>query len=196
MCSWCYAFGPVLKQLRVSLPADMGFARLLGGLAPDTDAPMPAAMQQTLQATWKHIEDSVPGTRFNHDFWTLNQPRRSTWPACRAVIAARNLNPDCEEAMIEAIQHAYYCKARNPSNHDILIDLADEVGLPRKAFSGLLDARSTRQILADEISQTQTMGVRSFPSLVLNDAGSHWPIAVDYRSSDSIIKQIGVILDE
>jgi protein-disulfide isomerase-like protein with CxxC motif len=56
------------------------------------------------------------GTEFNFDFWTKCQPRRDTYKACRAVIAASQQN--AEEAMIEAIQKAYYLRAMNPSEHD------------------------------------------------------------------------------
>ena len=60
----------------------------VGGLAPDSDEPMPLDMQQFLQQTWHRIEQQL-GTKFNHDFWHTAQPRRSTYPACRAVLVAK-----------------------------------------------------------------------------------------------------------
>jgi hypothetical protein len=35
----------------------------------------------------RRIERSVPGTKFNFEFWSRCRPRRATYPACRAVIA-------------------------------------------------------------------------------------------------------------
>jgi putative protein-disulfide isomerase len=55
-------------------------------------------------------------------------PRRSTYAACRAVIAARRQNPGYEEKMILAIQQAYYLEARNPADSHTLIELASEIG--------------------------------------------------------------------
>jgi len=69
---------------------------------------MPESMQQGLQQTWKQIAEVIPGTEFNFAFWTDNAPRRSTWPSCRAVIAARRQSRDFERPMIKAIQRAYY----------------------------------------------------------------------------------------
>jgi len=66
MCSWCYAFKPVLEQLRQQLKKHysdtLRFENLLGGLAADTQSPMPAQMRQQLRATWQHIEKKGSGS--------------------------------------------------------------------------------------------------------------------------------------
>ena len=80
MCSWCYGFAPALAALRAGLPPDLGYRRLLGGLAPDCAEAMPEAMRLQLQETWRRIEGRIPGIRFNYDFWTRCTPRRSTYP--------------------------------------------------------------------------------------------------------------------
>ncbi|MGH8568578.1 MAG: DsbA family protein, partial [Gammaproteobacteria bacterium] len=108
MCSWCWAFGPTWREIRARLPSGIATGRVLGGLAPDTREPMPEAMRQYIRGTWRRIEREVPGTRFNFGFWNRCRPRRSTYPACRAVIAAISRGPEFEEPMIEAIQRAYY----------------------------------------------------------------------------------------
>ncbi len=105
------------------LPENVIAQRILGGLAPDTDQPMPLEMQTKLKGIWQKIQQVVPGTEFNFDFWEKCSPRRSTYQACRAVIAARNQDPANEEAMILAIQHAYYLEAKNPADLSTLIEL-------------------------------------------------------------------------
>src|SRR5699024_11311640 len=60
MCSWCWAYRPTLANLRQQLaPLPVRFAQLLGGLAPDSNAPMPAAMQAKLQHIWRTLEQQV-----------------------------------------------------------------------------------------------------------------------------------------
>ncbi len=71
-------------------------------------------LQQKIQQTWRRIEQTVPNMKFNYDFWMINTPVRSTYPACRAVLAARQQGADFEDKMIGAIQTAYYQKAKNP----------------------------------------------------------------------------------
>ena len=68
MCSWCWAFRPVWVALCAQLPADVAVRRVVGGLAPDSDAPMPPEMRLKLQDVWRTIQARVPGTRFNFSF--------------------------------------------------------------------------------------------------------------------------------
>ena len=60
----------------------------LGGLAPDSDVPMADEMQTMLQQIWSRIHQQL-GTEFNFEFWKNCQPKRSTYPACRAILVAR-----------------------------------------------------------------------------------------------------------
>jgi putative protein-disulfide isomerase len=151
---------------------------------------MPKEMQQYLQKTWKTIEVTIPGTRFNHDFWTLCQPRRSTWPACRAVIAARQQGPEYDLAMTSAIQQGYYLQAINPSDDSTLIGFAEELGLDTGAFSDRLNAEATRQKLEQEMMVARRLGVQGFPSLVLLQGKSAIPVRINYTEVDAMLDSI------
>jgi putative protein-disulfide isomerase len=193
MCSWCYGFAPALAGLLAGLPPEVQYRRLLGGLAPDSADPMPEAMRASLQETWRRIERRIPGIRFNFDFWTRCTPRRSTYPACRAVVAARAQDPTLDEAMTQAIQRAYYREARNPSDRETLIALAGEIGADPAVFAAALDAPATHVEFSDDLALTQALGVTSFPSLVLDCDGSRWPIPVDYTDPGAMLTMIGLL---
>jgi putative protein-disulfide isomerase len=180
MCSWCWGFRPVFGKLRDSLSDQVVLRSLLGGLAPDSDQPMPREMCEHLQRTWQQIAEHIPGTRFNFDFWKHCQPRRSTWPACRAVIAARTLDPRLEGDMVLAIQRAYYLEARNPSDRETLIELAADIGIDEQRFGAQLDVAATQAALLEEIKQVRELGVSGFPGLRLVTAGSVETIKIDY----------------
>jgi putative protein-disulfide isomerase len=190
MCSWCWGFRPTLDRLLAELPEHIRVMRLLGGLAPDSDRPMPADMRAFLQQTWRRIEARIPGTELNHDFWTQCEPRRSTYPACRAVIAARRQDPALDQAMTYAIQRAYYTQARNPSERETLIALAGEIGADAALFAETLDAPETRAELEGEIARARAMGVDSFPSLVLELDGYRWQVPVDYLDAGAMLATI------
>jgi len=195
MCSWCWGFRPALAQLRSLLPPEVAFARLLGGLAPDSEQPMPEAMQSKLQDTWRRIQQRIPGSEFNFDFWRDCRPRRSTYPACRAVIAARQLDAQCEDAMILAIQQAYYLRAMNPSDADTLVQLASELGLDRDAFARLLRNEQVEQQLQDEIARARAIGAHSFPSLVLQTGpASYWPVGVQYTDPQGMLDTVKTLI--
>lgn len=193
MCSWCWGFKPVLRQLTQQLPEDVRLEYVLGGLAADTDQPMPAEMQQRIAATWKHIQQAIPGTEFNFDFWTKCQPRRSTYIACRAVIVAQQLQSDQGLAMLDAIQRAYYLQARNPSDANTLISLAEQLGLDTEQFEQQLNAEPTQQALQRQIDFSRGIGADSFPSLYLLHKQHYHPIVLDYNHADLILEHINSV---
>jgi putative protein-disulfide isomerase len=190
MCSWCWAFRPAWLRLQQGLPPLVRLQPLLGGLAPDDDLPMAPELQLHLQATWRRIQQRVPGTQFNFDFWTRCRPRRSTYPACRAVIAAREQAPALQSAMILAIQEAYYLQARNPSDLGTLAELASEIGLDADRFRADLRSASTDRALRQEIGRCRALGLSSFPSLALETATGRWPIPVHYTDTRAMLAVI------
>lgn len=194
MCSWCWGFSEVKRQLFKALPAHIEIHRLLGGLAADNEQPMTVEMQQHLQRVWQRIEEKIPGMKFNFNFWQNCQPRRSTYPACRAVIAARMQGDEFDEMMTARIQQAYYQQALNPSDRDTLVDLAAEIGLERHLFSRDLDSDATQQTLLSEIELSRKLHADSFPSLVLKIGNSAWPIAIDYLDSFIMLESIEMLL--
>lgn len=190
MCSWCWAFRPVWQTVLQQLPQHIEVKYLLGGLATDTDQPMPEALQNTIRQTWQRIQTAVPGTNFNFDFWDTCQPRRSTYPACRAVIAARNQGQRHEEAMIFAIQKAYYLHAKNPSNDDVLKNLAVELGLDLDQFQVDLNSQQTRQQLDNDITNCRKIGAQGFPSLIWLGYGNYRSINLDYNNADNLLETV------
>ncbi|RLA37333.1 MAG: DsbA family protein [Gammaproteobacteria bacterium] len=194
MCSWCWAFRPTWQRIVAALPSGVEVQRLVGGLAPDTDLPMPEAMRGQLQATWQRIQQVVPGTRFNFAFWSDCAPRRATYPACRAVVAAGRQGEQHSEPMVSAIQHAYYLEARNPSDDSTLKALAGEIGLDPARFAADLADPATQAEVERQISQARGLGADSFPSLVLvTPAGTHG-LMYDYNEPAAVLNQLEQLL--
>ena len=187
MCSWCWGFKPSWAKIEQALSGEIEIVYLLGGLAPDSDQPMPIEMQQQIAAYWRRIE-ALLGTEFNHTFWALNTPRRATYPACRAILAARAQQAEAD--MLTAIQEAYYLQARNPSDDGVLIDLAKNLGLDEVKFGADLQHEATQQALLAEIQFARSIGSYSFPSLFVQTTAGITPIPIDYQNADTCIKQI------
>lgn len=177
MCSWCWGYRKTWDQLRAHLDPAIDLVNVVGGLAPDTDQPMPQEQQHTIAGYWQKVA-ATTGAEFNFDFWQRCQPRRSTYPACRAVLAARSQG--AEQPMIDAIQRAYYLRAMNPSDNETLVALATELGLDATQFATDLVSTETETALQREFALRRKLDVYSFPSLVLEVPGSTHPIGIDY----------------
>ncbi len=194
MCSWCYAFRSSLDALQKDLRTDIQIKNVLGGLAPDTTEPMPTDLQNIIQQTWCRIEKTVPNIQFNHDFWLLNTPYRSTYPACRAILAARKQDTEFESKIWHAIQTAYYQDAKNPSLQAVLQECATEIGLDLVEFMNDLTDLTIERELQSEIRMARSMGVSSYPSLRLLQGETWFPVAVDYLNHRTMINEITEIL--
>jgi len=178
------------------LPDNVKTQYVLGGLAPDSHEPMPVSMQHMLQQTWQRIETTIPGTKFNYDFWQLNKPRRSTYPSCRAVIAAKAQNDQFEEPMISAIQHAYYLNAQNPSDDDVLIALAKGIGCDATQFKESLNSEETHRELRNHLMLASKIGARGFPSLfIATEVENAQPVALDHNNAQTTIDHINAIIN-
>ena len=190
MCSWCWGFEKTWHQVKQSLPKSITIKYVLGGLAPDSKEIMSDEMRQYIQKNWLKIQQTIPGTEFNFDFWKHCSPMRSTYPACRAVIAAKNQGLEYELSMLSAIQNAYYLQAKNPSKDSTLIELAHSLNLNIEQFTQDLNSTATHQQLLDDIALAKSLGITSFPSLLLSGNQGDKPIAIDYNNAKLIINQI------
>ena len=190
MCSWCWGFSKTWSAIKSSLSDEISIQYVMGGLAPDSNEPMTDEMRDYIQTMWRKIERSVPGTKFNYDFWTNCSPRRSTYLACRAVIAIRKQNPSLEEQMINSIQHTYYIEAKNPSDDSTLIDLASKLDIDIEQFKKTLNNNETQSLLFEDISITKQLGTQGFPSLFYKDSREIRPLQIDYNNPRIILDQI------
>ena len=193
MCSWCWGFKPVWQQLQAQLGSTVNIVYVVGGLAADSNQPMAAGMQQALEATWQRIQQQIPGTEFNYDFWrhaSTTQPRRSTYPSCRAVLAAKIQDSTLEQAMILGIQQAYYLNAKNPSNIDALTDVATSIGLQPEQFKRDMASQNVEEQLQEQLQLARKLSAQGFPSLVLreenNAGGKLHAISLDYNNSHTM----------
>ncbi|MDH3420410.1 MAG: DsbA family protein [Gammaproteobacteria bacterium] len=192
MCSWCYAFAPVWRRIEAEITGSIAVHYVVGGLAPDSDQPMPLHLQDKIKNTWHRIQAAVPGTEFNFDFWTHCEPRRSTYPACRAVLAAKHFGPEYEVKMIERIQLAYYREARNPSDVATLCELAGEIGIDVDAFGEWMNSEACQALLESDLDKARALGVMGFPSLVLAKDNRLTPIPLDHNDPQITLRALNL----
>lgn len=193
MCAWCYAFAPELRAFLTAHPnATVDF--IMGGLAPDNDTPMDENLRQTIASYWHQIERKTQVT-FNHNYWQVNTPYRSTYPACRAVLAAQSLSEQSAERMISAIQSAYYQQAKNPSLLDTLIDCAEAIGLDKQSFTQRIQSSDIEAQLQQHLQLTQQLQVTGFPALFyVTETQQAYPLALGFCETQELEHRLQQII--
>ncbi len=191
MCSWCWGFRPVLREIVSVLPESVPVVYVMGGLAKDSDAPMPEATRAYVQRNWRDVA-ATTGAEFNWDFWRKCKPRRSTYPACRAVLAARAQREDAVPELFDAIQSAYYREARNPSDIETLTAVAGSLSPPLDMGRFERDIRSP-EIEADlqaGFNLRRALGVREFPSVVVRHGDAQTDVVRGWANAETAMAKL------
>ena len=188
MCAWCYAFQPELEEfLEKHFFVEVDW--IMGGLASDTNYPMEENLKKTISSYWYQIE-KVAQVTFNHDFWKLNTPYRSTYPACRAVIAAESIKAGSARPMAKAIQAAYYLEAKNPSLIETLIACAHSINLDAKQFLDVFKSEETEYQFQQHLRTTHQLQITGFPALFhVNYRNQAYPLALGFCRTANLEQQ-------
>jgi putative protein-disulfide isomerase len=203
MCSWCWCFNPRLDELiklidvfnKQETNKHIQINYLCGGLAKDTNKVMSPLQQEQIQSYWQTIH-KLYKTEFNFDFWAPHQntPRRATYMSNRAVLTAFKLKntPDfiSLKQMILTIQKAYYLRALNPSEVNILVKLATELAYQKDKFKELLLSQEIDDLFNKHLRFVRFMGVNSFPSICMEQNNKMFNIVINYQDANYIFENI------
>ena len=173
------------------LPSEVRLQYVMGGLARDSDKPMSEETRSYVQQAWSQVT-ATTGAQFNWAFWDKCEPRRSTYPACRAALAA-GLQGKLPE-MFAALQRAYYLEARNPSDTSTHLELAAELDLDPDQFSDDLASTRVKDLLQDDFACRRKLRVSEFPSLILEKDGTRHPIVRGWADLDTVRDRIASCL--
>lgn len=93
--------------------------------------------------------------------------------------------------MIRAIQEAYYLQAKNPSDTDVLTDIARQLGCDTHLFAEQIHSEQTRNALLSELRLSRELGVQGFPSLrIKTSQGQLFEVPVNYNNPAVMLDQI------
>lgn len=69
----------------------------------------------------------------------------------------------------QALLQAYHGEGKDPSNHDVLVEAAQAVGLDATEAREVLDSDAFADDVRDEEREYQAMGIQSVPSIIFNN---------------------------
>jgi putative protein-disulfide isomerase len=170
MCSWCWGFAPVLESLaEQAAAAGVTLQLVLGGLRRDGVAIDGAARVRYL-SYWQAVNAST-GQMFNFNAGLPEGLVYDTEPACRALVTARNLDPQSVWPLARLIQQAFYTEGVDVTRASVLVALAERAGIPRIVFAEAFDSNEQRAATAADFSWVQDLGIAGFPTLLAERNG-------------------------
>jgi len=106
--------------------------------------------------------------------FTFNLERReriyNTFDAHRLLHwAGEQGQPGQQKMLKHALFAAYFTEGHNPGNHDVLLGLADAVGLDTQRAHAVLQSNEYAEAVREREAFHQRQGIHSVPAIIVND---------------------------
>jgi putative protein-disulfide isomerase len=196
MCSWCWGFAPVLREIKQNYGEHLPIALLLGGLRPYTTQPLTAEQRDEILHHWQNVK-KLTGQEFKFDGAMPDGFIYNTEPASRAVITIGNLKPDSIFAYLESIHRAFYVGQRDVTDTEVLTELASEQGVEEERFCAYFESDEADRQIRLHFERTRQAGVRGFPTLLLQYGDGFQLLTSGYQPYSELSSKIDkCLLDE
>ncbi|ARS34923.1 DsbA family protein [Pontibacter actiniarum] len=195
MCSWCYGFAPVIKQLVAEEQGKLQFKLVMGGLRPGTERPLEQQMKESIKHHWQDVE-KITEQPFDYSFFDRDDFVYDTEPGCRAVVTMRYLMPEKEFDMAEAVQSAFYAKNNDVTKPEVLASIAATFGVEEDAFLEQFVSQEMKEKTQQDFTIARHLQATAFPSLYLLNGTSIHLISRGYRPYDGMKAHLERVLQQ
>jgi protein-disulfide isomerase-like protein with CxxC motif len=118
-------FAPVAKALvEQAQAAGVELHLVVGGLRTGSGAALEPTTRRYILEHWQAVTEAT-GQPFKFDGALPDGFVYDTEPACRAIVTARSLAPDCAWTLLGLIQQAFYAEGRDVTQASVLVELAE-----------------------------------------------------------------------
>ena len=190
MCSWCWGFSPIAEALVEQAQAKgVELHLVVGGLRTGGASLEPAKRRYILEH-WQAVNEAT-GQPFTFEGALPEGFVYDTEPACRALVAARSLAPDCAWKLVKLIQQAFYVQGRDVTQASVLVELAETAGVPRIEFAAAFDSTEQQAATAADIAWVQDLGIAGFPTLLAEHNGQLALLTNGYQPLEPLADLLG-----
>lgn len=201
LCGWCYGAQPLVSAAVAMLGDRLALRLHGGGLFAEPQVLTPQMAEHIVLAD-ERIEQ-ISGQPFGDAYseGLLAEQGTVLWslPTIAAILAAESLHGEAGYPMLTAIQNAHYQRGLRVVEHDVLTELAEEIGLDGAGFAAALE-RSIGHDAIEHIEASRRLlgevGGQGFPTLVLEIHGAKQvlPHHQDYGRPDAFVERIAARL--
>ncbi len=166
MCSWCWGFNPVMQQvLKQAQAAGVKVTLRVGGLRTGEQAVLDETKRSYILQHWRTVAETT-GQPFDFTKALPSGFLYNTEPACRALVAARQLDETHLFTFLDSLQKAFYQDGQDTTQLSVLNSLAIQAGYDSEAFRHAFEAPETQAATQAEFAWVSDLGVRGFPTLL------------------------------
>lgn len=187
MCSWCWGFAPVVRQLRDEGGHQIEVA--VGGLRAGEKRGMTAELRDYVLHHWQQVA-ATTGAVFRFEDALPEGFVYNTEPACRALVAMRQLMPASSLEYLHTLQAAFYADGEDITQADSLARLATTQGVEQETFVETWESDAIRLATQSDFERKDQYGVMGFPCLLLDTGERMRLLTMGYQPLAVVEQQI------
>jgi len=184
MCSWCWGIAPTLHALGAR--DELSVRVVAGGLRTGAAAqPLDDRLRSLLAHHWEQVE-RVSGQSFDHSILGWEGWLYNTELPCTAIVVMRRRREADTLRFFTHIQESFYSGAIDITALESYPALLAGFDVDVDEFMMELASEKARARAYEDFAEARTMGVMSFPTLLLDAAGRKRVLARGYAPLDRI----------
>ncbi len=198
LCGWCYGFSPVISQLEKLYADSATFEVIPGGMVRGDRVGPLSDIADYLQGAYKTVEETT-GVRFGQayldELFGEAEMIMDSEPGCLAQAAINQYRPEQAIAFASALQKAIYHQGMAPDDREGLIGIMMASGLEEETSRAAFSDDLLYQQMINGFSKSEGMGVRGFPTLLLEVDDRRIVLTRGYAGLDELRVRIREALD-
>lgn len=192
MCSWCYGLSNEFQKVVDQNEDKFEIKMLMGGLRPYNTETM-LDLKDFLKGHWEHVNEAS-GQKFNYGILESSEILYDTEPVSRAVVVIKELLPEKQISFFRDCQIAFYKENKNPTDLETFLDLIKDYPLDSESFTERYNSDEAKIAVKSDFATASSMGIKSFPSIVLHHEGEYHLILNGFDKAEVIQRRIDEII--
>ncbi len=175
-CPWCYVgtarFERAIEETGVDVDIVYRSFELDPSVPPGNGPPLTEYLARKFgdlsRVQAAHARLTSAGTELGIDFRWSQMRRANTFDAHRLLAWALHASgADAQRTLKGALLHAYFTEGREVADHDVLADIAGEVGLDRVMAKAFLATGDEADFVRAEREEAFSNGINAVPTFII-----------------------------
>ncbi len=186
MCSWCWGISPALHRLEVRARREgIPYRIVVGGLRPDDSQSWDQEFRKFLRHHWEEVNQRS-GQPFGTSLFDRAAFSYNTEPSCRAVVAARLIDPAVESRFFELVQYGFYVKNEDPGELEFYRSVCEETGIDFDRFAETFVSQEARRLTLIDFRTNRSWGVTGYPTVIFRKGDQLTAIARGFSTFENL----------
>ena len=181
LCGWCYGFIPAVRLLTERYPSLL-IKVVAGGLFTGPGARPYATLVEHIRSKEGHLEQVTgyrPSDAFHEMITSSDEVIADSAIPTHAIIQMESLAPERVLEFAHLLQEAHFGDGKDLNKPEVYDDICKQHALPFLNTQEILQATATDPKVATHFQKAIDIGIRSYPSIILQDSEERFSITMD-----------------